>query len=337
MSLWEEIESQPQVLAAAMETLSLPAQETADWIRSINPAVVTIAARGSSDNAARYAQYVWGARNGINVSLATPSLFGAYEAPPRLDDTIVVGISQSGASPDLLNVLLEARSQSRPTLAITNEPESPMAEVADRTVDLGAGAEAAVAATKTYTSQLLAIALISAALDPDPTESLELVPEQAAEILASPAPSWIEGLASHNRCLVIGRGFHHATAHEWSLKIAELAYLVAQPFSAADFRHGPMALIEHGLLTCLVSTSGPMAEQMRVLATDIATKGGTIVAISDDPALASDHRISIPPIAEWVAPITAIIAAQVFTYHLTRARGIDPDRPRSIQKVTRTS
>ncbi|MGH8946414.1 MAG: SIS domain-containing protein, partial [Acidimicrobiia bacterium] len=251
MSLWDEILSQPDVLGEFIESRWADVEEAAEWITAQQFSYLVIAARGSSDNAARYAEYLWGAQNRLSVALAAPSLFTLFHSPPRLDDALVVGISQSGQSPDLLAVLQTARDQGRPTLAITNDPASPLARGADRHLDLNAGEETAVAATKSYTSQLAAVAALSAAMSADPallaplravTGSVREILDRAAEI--KPA---VSALRDETRCVVIGRGYNHATAFEWALKIAELSYLVAQPFSAADFRHGPFALVEQGL------------------------------------------------------------------------------------------
>ncbi len=339
MTLWTEILSQADVLAAARERIRAEVVEIGQWIRESQPTYVVLAARGSSDNAGRYAQYLWGARNRLNVALTTPSLFGAYSSPPNLDGALVVGISQSGESPDLLAVLAEANRQGRPTLAITNNSSSPMAELASRSLDLRVGEEKAVAATKTYTGQLLAVALLSAAIaGGDNEEDFALLSPVIDEVLSGsdemvPAAA---ALAGHDRCVVIGRGFHHATAHEWALKIAELSYLVAQPFSSADFRHGPMALIEPDLAVLAIATDGRLFSEIADLLNEIQSAGAKVVAISDRHDLPAEHLIRIPTIPEWLSPIPAIVAAQVFTYHLTVARGHDPDRPRGLRKVTRT-
>jgi glucosamine--fructose-6-phosphate aminotransferase (isomerizing) len=143
-------------------------------------------------------------------------------------------------------------------------------------------------------------------------------------------------LAGHDRCVVIGRGYHLATAYEWALKTSELAYLVAQPFSSADFRHGPMALIEPDLAVLAVATDGPLFGELSELLSEIEAAGADVIAITDRADLPAQNRIEIPSIPEWLSPIPAIVAAQVFTYHLTVARGHDPDRPRGLRKVTRT-
>lgn len=341
MTLWAEINSQAGVLTSAVDRLSPVAEEVAQWIRESNATYIVVAARGSSDNAARYVQYLWGARNRLNVALTTPSLFGAYQSPPKLDGALVIGISQSGESPDLLAVLAEARRQSRPTLAITNHPASPMAQLADRSLDLGVGAERAVAATKTYTGQLLTIALLSAAMASDKAMSsgFASLGTVVAKVLSTgeAIESTARSLARHERCVIVGRGFHHATAHEWALKIAELSYVVAQPFSSADFRHGPMALVEPELPVLAVATTGPLFSELAELLQEIKDAEATVIAISDQADFPAHHLIQIPSTPEWMSPIPAIVAAQLFTYHLTMARGHDPDQPRGLRKVTKTT
>ena len=341
MTLWAEIESQPELLGRLAISQIEPTTAIADWMSAEEFSYVVIAARGSSDNAARYAQYVWGARNRLNVALAAPSLYGPYQSPPDLRDALVVGISQSGESPDLLAVLAEANRQGRPTLAITNQVDSPMARLADRHLDLAAGPEIAVAATKSYTTQLLAIGSLSAALSGETgmAEALALVAPAVRQVLAEaeamrpPAQT----MSKKDRCVVIGRGFHHSTAYEWALKIAELSYLVAQPFSAADFRHGPLAMVEPGLPVLAVATDGPLFSDVSDLLVQVREVGAEVIAISDRKDCPADHLIELPPgVPEWLTPIPAIVAAQIFTYHLTLAKGADPDQPRRLKKVTRT-
>jgi len=341
MSLWGEIQSQAEVLGRLAQSQIMPTKAIAEWMSGEDFSYVVMAARGSSDNAARYAQYLWGARNRLNVALAAPSLFGPYASPPGLGHSLVAGISQSGESPDLLAVLAEGKRQGRPTLAITNRSDSPMARLADRHLDLAAGPELAVAATKSYTTQLLAIGSLSAALSGDigMTEDLQLLEPAVRQVLARAdlAKPAAKTLSEKDRCVVIGRGFHQATAYEWALKIAELAYLVAQPFSAADFRHGPLAMVEPGLPILAVATEGPLYADLSALLSQVRELGAKVIAISDRRDCPADHLIELPhALPEWLTAIPAIVAAQIFTYHLTVARGADPDQPRLLTKVTRT-
>jgi glucosamine--fructose-6-phosphate aminotransferase (isomerizing) len=341
MSLWEEIASQPAVLGELVDRGDERITPAVQWLSGHEFNHVLIAARGSSDNAARYAQYLWGARNRLLVSLAAPSLFSMYGTPPVLDQALAVGISQSGESPDLLAVLDAARAQLRPTLGITNNPDSPMALRSDFHIALGIGPEKAVAATKSYTAQLTTLALLAASMagDAEMRGQLGHLRDLVAGALETVdvCEAAAAALRDTNRCVVLGRGFHHATAHEWALKIAELSYLVAQPFSTADFRHGPLAMVEPGLPVLAVATEGPAYRDVANLLVSVRDAGALVVAISDHADCPADHVILLPPgTPGWLAPIPAIVAAQVFTYHLTVARGLDPDNPRRLSKVTKT-
>lgn len=341
-TLWDEIHHQPAALRRMIENggevLAGITTDLAD--RRFDHVVV--AARGTSDNAARYAQYVWGWRGRVTVALAAPSLFTIYRTPPRLDGALVVGISQSGRSPDLVGVLEEARRQYRPSIAITNDPDSPMALEADHVIPLLVGEERAVAATKSYTGQLAAVALVATALwGGEDLDDLSVVPEAVEEVLAS--SDEIQGvarrLADTEQGVVIGRGFNHATAFEWALKLQELTYLPIQPYSTADFLHGPIALVEPGFVVMAVAPSGQVHEGVHQVLATVVERHARLVVISDHPdtlALTPD-AIRLPAgLPEWLSPIPVMVAAQLFTYHLAVAKGIDPDRPRGLSKVTMT-
>ena len=341
MTLWDEIHSQPRILEDFVDGQLADVGSVADWMSAQDYTHLVIAARGSSDNAARYAQYLWGAHNRLEAALAAPSLYTLYDSPPGLDGALVVGVSQSGESPDLLAVLKSAAEQGRPTLAITNNPDSPMATNADRHLHLAAGPELAVAATKSYTCELMAAAALSAALrgDTSDLDSLRAVPDIVRRTLdlGDRIRGSAAALRDRDRCVVIGRGYHHSTAFEWALKIAELAYLVAQPFSAADFRHGPLAIVEPGLDVLAVVTAGPLFEDVSDLIGIVRERGARVIAISDRYDCPADDLIIVPPgLPEWLTPIPTIVAAQLFTYQLSVARGHDPDNPRGIRKVTKT-
>jgi glucosamine--fructose-6-phosphate aminotransferase (isomerizing) len=304
-----------------------------------------IAARGTSDNAARYASYLWGAHNQLPVTLATPSLFSLYQQPPRLRKALVIGISQSGQSPDIMNVLAEGKRQGQPTLAITNEPNSPLAQTADFIINIHAGVETAVAATKTYTTQLLAIAMLSAAWSQSEEQfaAIEQLGAWGTAMLAHDEK--IGQLAQRYRymtqCVVLGRGYNYATAFEWSLKLKELAYIVAEPYSSADFRHGPIAIVERGFPVMAVVTTGPTLPDMHELLQKLAVeKQAELLIISSDvPTLAlANSPIPLPTdLPEWLSPLVSILPAQLFAYHLTRVKGYNLEAPRGLNKVTKTT
>ncbi len=342
MALADEIREQPAVVARLLDRGRDAIDRVAELLRARAVDGLHIAARGTSDHAAIYAQYVLGARHGLPVALAAPSLVTLYGAAPHFGRAAVVGISQSGASPDVVGVVRAARDQGAPTIAITNDPTSPLAEAAELVVDLGAGPERAVAATKTYTAELTAIAMLSAALGDDRRAAGELAGLPAA-IEAALAVDGAAHAAAAERgsmpgCVVLGRGFEYATAREWALKVKELARVMADPYSAADFEHGPLALVEPGFPVLAVATSGPVAAGMfELLGRLRADYGANVVAVADDPTVPADALLRIPAgTPEWLLPIVSIVPAQLFAAHLARARGLDPDAPRHIRKVTLT-
>jgi len=344
MSLHSEIFEQPACLERLLVSQRKNSEEIARAIQGRDIHFVFVAARGTSDNAARYANYLWGAANGLPLALATPSLFTYYHQPPRLKDALVVGISQSGQSPDIVSVVEEGRRQGNLTLAITNVPGSPLAQVADYVLDIEAGAEAAVAATKTYTTELMAIAMVSAALKNTPVcwKELERVSGWVNEVLRL-EPSVQQAAQRYTymqQCVVLGRGYNYATAFEWALKLKELTYVEAESFSSADFQHGPMAMVERGFPVMAVVPSGevypPMMEVLNHLRRDLLAE---LVLISNVPeALAGAQvPIAIPvDVPEWLTPIVSIVPAQLFAYHLTLAKGYDTENPRTIHKITET-
>ena len=344
MSLRDEIIEQPAAASRLLDSAVAQFAPLADELRRRRPSFVLIAARGSSDNAALYAQYLFAVRNGLITALATPSTLTLYGATPRMSDSLVIGISQSGRSPDIIAVLDEARHQGAVTVAISNDANSPLADAAAHVVDLRAGPELATAATKTYTTELLAVALLSHALDAptiDERGALESVPALMERALATEDVA--RGLAAfhaeRDRCIVLGRGYGYATAREWALKMQELAQVSAFPFSAADFEHGPLALAEPGLPVLVVAPHGESLQAQMALLDRLRTEHGVrILALSDSDQLRGlDQGIAVPAgMPAWLSPLVEIVPAQLYTYYLTIARGLDPEVPRTIQKVTKT-
>ena len=344
MSLRSEIFEQPEVLARLLEGQRETIRSVARAVRARGCSGVFLAARGSSDNAGLYAKYLWGAHNQLPVALAAPSLFTLYASPPTIKDMLVVGISQSGQSPDIVSVIKEGRAQGALTLAITNDPASPIANAAEFIVDTCAGVEQAVAATKSYTAQLMVVAMLSVALEdaPDRLEQLERVPDLVREMLAEdPAiESLVERYLSMSRCVVLGRGYNFATAYEWALKLKELTHVAAEPYSSADFQHGPTAMVSPGFPVLAVVPEGAIfADVMSLLRTLVSDQGVEVVAISNrEEALSiASARLRLPSeLPEWFSPLVSVVPAQLFCYHLTRAKGFDTENPRRLSKVTKT-
>ncbi len=351
MSLHGEIQEQPAVAARLLRDGRSATEAIADRIapriadRDIDHVVV--AARGSSDHAAIYAQYLFGAHLRLPVALATPSLISLYGVEPRLDRSLVIGISQSGRSPDIVGVVAAARRQGAPTIALTNDAASDLAAAAEHHIDLRAGEELAVAATKTYTAELLATAMLVTAIESrlasvDRREAeLAAVPEALGEALATEADATaVAGqLTGRDRLIVVGRGFNYSTAREMALKLKELARLAADPYSAADFLHGPIALVEPGYPVIAIAPSGPTAADMDNLIERLAELGVEHIVLSDRPGAiaAASLAIPLPGLPDWLMPIAAIVPGQLLALHLALARGIDPETPRWIGKVTLTN
>jgi glucosamine--fructose-6-phosphate aminotransferase (isomerizing) len=262
-----------------------------------------------------------------------------------MDGALVIGISQSGASPDLVAVVEEGRRQGCPTLAITNVAGSPLTQVADHTLLLRAGQERSIAATNTYTAQLFAMAMLSAAMAGDDTRRRELagVPAQVAAAAATDEAAVIaaaQTLKDAGHGVMIGRGFNYATAFEISLKAKELAYVAVEPYSAADFQHGPIALIETGFAAIVVNVAGAVSQEVEDLLREMVRRGARPVVLSNIPSSLALAASALPlpdGVPEWLSPIAAVVPGQLLAFHLSRARGFDPDNPRGLKKVTLTT
>ncbi len=344
MTLQSEIFEQPERLSHLLHSQRETAENIAEIVHKRNIRYVFLAARGTSDNAGRYANYLWGAQNQLPLALATPSLFTYYKRPPKLDGALVVGVSQSGQSPDIVTVIEEGRRQGCLTLSITNSLDSPLARAADLVLDIQAGDEKAIAATKTYTTELMAIAMLSAALADDKIHwrELEKVSGWSEKVLKQDVPiaRMVDRYRYMRQCVVLGRGFNYCTAFEWAWKLKELTYTVAESYSSADFQHGPIAMVEGGFPVLAVAPRGKVFDSMlEMLGRLRGDQLAELVVISDDKRALSlaQSPIQLPDgMPEWLTPIVSIIPAQLFTYHLTRAKGLDPEKPRTIGKVTET-
>ncbi|MGZ3636418.1 MAG: SIS domain-containing protein, partial [Ktedonobacterales bacterium] len=283
--LEQEIASQPEVIG---NLLAREIEHIGEIAAQLPPFdYVMIAARGSSDHAAVYAKYAWGGLGRRTVALASPSLHTLYETPPRLDGALVVGVSQSGQSPDILAVVAEGKRQGRPTLAITNDGASPLAAAADHVVELHAGNERSVAATKTYSTQLAVMATFAAVWSGSQERLAELwrLPDALERTLkgAAGVAQRTERYRYMDGCVVIGRGYNLATAFELALKLKELTYVMAIPYSSADFRHGPIATIDEGSAAILVMPEGKTLDDMLALARELRDRGAELLVISDAP------------------------------------------------------
>jgi glucosamine--fructose-6-phosphate aminotransferase (isomerizing) len=339
--LASEIASQPETVARFFDRQMQPARRLVAGLPPFS--YVMLAARGSSDHTGLYAQYLWGYFAGLPVALAAPSINTLYRKSLRLDDALVVGISQSGQSPDIVAVVEEGHRQGRPTIAVTNDPSSPLAKAADHVIALEAP-ERSIAATKTYTSQLAAVALLGAVWSRDlkRLDELKHLPEAMTRTLAGaaePAERAAQELKGAGMFTALARGLNLGTAHEAALKLRELARLPTQGYSAADFRHGPIAVLSQGLPMLMIMPSGDAFEDMADLERQLSAGGAHLYAVSDNPRVAASARVHLPtaPVSEWLSPLVTVLPVQRMAVALTYARGLDPDNPRGLQqKVVRT-
>jgi glutamine---fructose-6-phosphate transaminase (isomerizing) len=332
-----EIAEQPDVVARLLERERSAIDGLAAEMRRRAVRYAVLAARGTSDNAARYAQHVLGRVLRLPVVLASPSLHTLYDAPPRYADAVVVGISQSGESPDIVSVVEEGAKQGALTAAITNAPASPLAGAAEHVIDLGAGEERSVAATKTYTASLAAIAALATSADGELTAEVERLPAALAAQLAltGDARAAVRAEDDWQRLTVVGRGAHYATAFEAALKIRELAGIVAEPYSPADLLHGPIAAVGPTQPLLAIAPAGPTQQSMRDVVAAARERGARVAAIGHDRAL-GDPFLELVDIPEWLGPVVAIVPAQLLAVGLAERRGVDVDAPFGLSKITLT-
>ncbi|MDZ4764065.1 MAG: SIS domain-containing protein [Chloroflexota bacterium] len=340
-----EILEQPDALRRLLTNEREKIARVAQAIRDVAPKFVVITARGTSDNAARYSQYLFSTFNGLQAALATPSTFTIYGKPPRLHDALVIAISQSGQSPDIVTVIEEGRRQGALTLAVTNAPDSPLARAADYTIYLHANPELAVGATKSYTTSLMAMAMLADALAQTDRliDALALVPDWVSEITNS-ADSIIHAAERYTYMqygVVASRGYNYATAYEIALKLKELTYVMAEPYSSADFLHGPIALVEQGFPVIAVVPEGALEAELTAFAQKLSVERGAdliVISANQDALRLAQTPLPLPVgIPEWLSPIVAVVPGQLFALGLALAKRIDPDRPRGLLKVTLTA
>ena len=332
-----EMAQQPEVLAA----LAGRREQLAEVARAVRPDPLhgtVLVARGSSDHAAILGRYLLEPATRRPVALAAPSLVTLYDAPPACDGFLVVATSQSGRTPEIATVMSRLAATGGRTLAVTNEPGSPLARAADGALELGAGEERAVPATKTFTAQALAFALLADALGPagvGPGDWARL-PDAVADVLRDPAPAQrvAEAIGDAPGLLAVARGVLLPVALEAALKLKETAQLLAEGYSAADLRHGPTVVVSAGFPVLAFSAAGPAADDVAGLVAALRDRGAVVHEVADR----RDAALPYPPgLPEPLAAIVAAVRAQQVALALARLRGLDPDAPRGLSKVTPTA
>ena len=336
----QEISEQPEVLEKTIRAESGKLKKLGTFLREKDIDLIVLAARGSSDNAALLGRYLLEITTGIPVSLSAPSVFTLYKAKLKLSRALVVGVSQSGEGVDINQVLESAKKSGAFTLGITNEADSSMAKIVDETLLIHAGREKSVAATKTYTGQMLHFYMLASALADEKIE-YERIPEFAAKTLnlKSQVEELVQRYVFMENCVVVGRGLNYGNSYELALKLMESCYVVAERFSSADFFHGPLAIVERRFPVILFAPQGVTVKSNIDLLKRLKELNADSFSITNDKKIASlsSRTLLLPDeIDEFLSPIPFIIPAQLFAALLSEAKGLNPDAPRSLSKVTRT-
>ncbi|HKV44687.1 MAG TPA: SIS domain-containing protein [bacterium] len=343
LHMLQEIRDAPRAATRLLDREGPRIRTLGARLRRSMPGAVLIAARGSSDNAALYGKYVLETRLGVPVTLVAPSVVTLLGGQLRTRRTVAIGISQSGRSTDVVAFLSGVRAHGAFTIAITNGARSPLARIAQETVLTHAGAERSVAATKTYLNQVIALAALGAAWGGDRGlgRDVAVIPAAQSAVLAREAE--IARLAERYRymheCIVAGRGYDFATARELALKLMETCYVVALPLSSADLLHGPIALVEHDFPVFLIAPPGRTFAHLVDVASRLRNRDAETAVFSSEPAILRLARVPIRIPGRTggeIAPPVYGVAVQLLAYYLSRAKGINPDHPRGLRKITRT-
>ena len=336
----EEIRQQPEVLQRVLDEDWGAVLAAARDLRKRGFRLAMLVARGTSDNAAYYAKYLFEVLLGVPAALASPSAFTLYGTKMDLRDVFVIGISQSGESKDVFETIRRSRDLGATTLSVTNDKTSSLAHVADKHLFLCAGEEESVAATKTYTAELMMLYLLAVALrgERQPGDAARQVPRHAQRILEV---SWKE-IARYRyaeRLVVVSRGYNLATAKEAALKLMETTYVVAEAFSAADLRHGPIAMIGQDFPVVALVPPGRARPGMQDLVQSLAKRGAELLVIGEDADFTNKAAASFRmPVStpEELSPILYALPSQMLARELALLKGLDPDAPRGLNKVTQT-
>ncbi len=322
-----EIAEQPAALNRLLAEGREELEHARAQIEAFRPRLVLFAARGTSDHAALYAKYLVEIGWGVPAGLVSPSTTTLYGARPDLSGVLFVAVSQSGGSPDLVDALSAARAGGALTLAVTNSPDSPLVQASALSVDVRSGVERAVAATKTYTSELLALHQLltgnRAAAEP--------LPDAASRTLAAEAGTAAAGRYRFaERFITTARGYSYATAREAALKLMETSYMAAQAFSGADLLHGPMAMVDRSVPVLAVTGNGPGGRSMAAVLERLHARGADVLEVGSPQGI----PLSDDGIDDQLRPILEILPLQQLAWRLALDRGGDPDAPRGLSKVT---
>jgi len=341
-AMLKEIHEEPGRIEVLIEKEMKGLEAAVAHLRETPPPLILVAGRGTSDNAATYGRYLFEHFLGIPVSGAALSLFTLYPAPMHLKGALAIGVSQSGESPDVVRALREARRAGAFTLAITNARKSSLSRAADHTVFLHARKEHSVAATKTYVAELVSMSIICRSLGGGlQSKEIKRIPELIRAALSCEAK--IADIAPYYRyaprVLCLARGFNYATVREIALKLMETCYIGATGMSGADFLHGPIAFVEKDTPVLMFAAQGPTYAFMVDLAKRLNAQDVDVLAFTDDDAILRHCALGVKlpiKVGEGLSPIPFATMGQLLSCHLALVRGLTPDAPRRLKKITRT-
>ncbi len=341
--MWQEIMEQPKIVEKCLSLNQKTIDAILDRLGEKDIDNVIIAARGTSDHAGIYGKYLIEIKKGIPVSLAAPSVFTIYEKNVKMANSLVIAISQSGRAADALEVIRSARKQGAPTVAITNFEDSPLAMESEFHLFCGAGVEKSVAATKTFMSEIYLLAQFVAAWSGDEAFKKELteVPSLLTKTLesAEDIKNVVNRYRFMNMCFILARGTNYAVAMEASLKIQETSYVRAKGYAISDFHHGPFAMIGEHMPVILYAPKGESLKDCKEMLEKLRNAGADILVVSNDPETLAMGNCSlrIPDItSDFISPFATVMVAQIFACNLSVLKGLNPDAPRGLSKVTYT-
>ncbi len=338
----QEIKQSPQVIARQLMENSEATMRLVNAVQERDPAFAMTIARGTSDHASSFIKYALETSIGLVTASASPSITGIYDAKLKLENALVIAVSQSGQSPDVVGSLQAARDAGAITVAVVNQPNSPLENIAEFVFPMHAGEEKSVAATKTFVSSLVALlpAISELSGDKDLALALKNLPNICAQSLENESiiKEKVDRYRYAEKMIVLGRGFHFPIALETALKLKETCVIQAEAFSSAEFAHGPMILIEQGFPVIAFQAKDKTKSGSLERYHDLANKGAEFVLIGGEaPSLEAEIFLSTPSTGHPLTdPIPAILSGYLFAAHLSLAKGMDPDKPRSLNKVTKT-
>lgn len=336
----QEIYEQPSIIERLDRLIEPKLQMFSELFINKNPKHIIVAARGSSDNACQYFRYIEEICYGLPVSFAAPSVISMYQSNVKYDQALVIGVSQSGQAQDVLAVMRQAKEQKALVIAITNDLTSPMAVEADLSFGLHANKELSVAATKTFTTELYVLAkLVSIITNHLLDKELKEIPNQIEKVFAveDSIKRISESFKSINETYILSRGPLYAVAQEGALKLLETTYIHAKAYSISDFHHGPFAVIDEKVHSIVFLEKGVMYQNTLEMINKIELSRGKLIIFTNDLDYINRHPvIYLPETNHLTSAFVFTVAIQLFAYHLAVAKGLNPDEPRGLKKVTMT-